>query len=251
VYRVAEKFRDNGAGARGEMRAVVRAILTDYEARSPDVTGNLTYGKLKEPLLRLTNVLRSFNASAPNGRYLGLQVNASGSPITGTTPLPNPVSLITTTNVSTNLSNVSTLLAQAPLRSPTVFNFFHANYVLPGPLAAAGLVAPEFEITDDTYAINVPNLLRTYVLANTASASPAAANITLTLDLAYEQTLLSDRGALIDHLARLLCAGTMPPATRARIVTALAEMLASTSNLERAQSAVLLVATSAAGATQN
>ena len=58
VYRVAQKFENDGTGTRGNLGAVVRAILTDYEARSPDLLGNAAHGKLKEPLLRLTGVLQ-------------------------------------------------------------------------------------------------------------------------------------------------------------------------------------------------
>ena len=74
VYRVAQKFANNGSGVRGDLAAVVRAIYTDFEARSAAVAGNVAFGKLKEPLLRLTGLLRSFNASAPNGRYAGFRV---------------------------------------------------------------------------------------------------------------------------------------------------------------------------------
>ena len=74
VYRVAQKFANDGTGTRGNLGAVVRAILTDYEARSPVVAGNASYGKLKEPLMRLISVLRTFNASSSSGRYLGYRV---------------------------------------------------------------------------------------------------------------------------------------------------------------------------------
>jgi uncharacterized protein (DUF1800 family) len=66
VYRVAQKFVNNGSGTRGDLAAVVRAILTDHEARSPVVAASSSYGKLKEPLLRLTGLLgRSGFAAAP------------------------------------------------------------------------------------------------------------------------------------------------------------------------------------------
>src|SRR5205814_5506509 len=61
VYRVAQKFADNGNGVRGDMMAVVKAILTDYEARSTTFIGNQGYGHLKEPLLRVSEVIRAFH----------------------------------------------------------------------------------------------------------------------------------------------------------------------------------------------
>ena len=213
VYRVAQVFANDGTGVRGNLAAVVRAILTDYEARSPSVIPNAGYGKLREPLLRLTTVFRAFGGASTSGRY----------------PISNPESS----------------LGQAALRSPTVFNFFHPGYVLPGPLASAGLVAPEFEITNATTAISVPNYLRGYVFF---SATPAAS--TITLNLATEQTLAATPAALLDHLNAVLCGGNLPQATRDRVTTALAALPVATTALERAQTAILLVATSPAASTQ-
>ena len=101
-------------------RAVVRAILLDYEARSPALLGHAGYGKLKEPLLRMTALYRAFGASAQDGRFAIL--------------------------------NAQVALGEAALRSPTVFNFFDPGYVQPGTLASAGLFAPEFQITTATTA---------------------------------------------------------------------------------------------------
>jgi len=125
VYRVAQVFADDGTGARGNLGAVIKAILLDYEARSPALLSDAGYGKLKEPLLRQTAIYRAFNASAANGRFA--------------------------------IFNSQTNFDEAALRSPTVFNFFSPSYVPPGTLAAAGLVGPEFQITTASTAISVPN----------------------------------------------------------------------------------------------
>ena len=61
VYRVSEVFRDNGQGVRGDMKAVIKAIFMDYEARTTDLLGNEGYGRLKEPLLRTSQVIRLFH----------------------------------------------------------------------------------------------------------------------------------------------------------------------------------------------
>ena len=116
----------------------------------------------------------------------------------------------------------------------------------PGPLAAAGLVAPEFEITNATTAISVPNSLRGYVFF---SATPAAS--ALTLNLASEQALAATPAALLDHLSAVLCGGNLPAAARTRITTALAALPVAATPLERAQTALLLVATAPAGAVQH
>ena len=251
VYRVAQKFVNNGSGTRGDLAAVVRAILTDHEARSLAVAGNATYGKLKEPLLRLTGLMRTFGASSTSGRYLGYRHTANGAVITGATVKPATQAEITTTLTTTiNIHNTLGNIAQAALRSPTVFNFYHPDYVLPGPLAAAGLVAPEFEITDDNYAISVPNYLRTFVNATTTGVAAANQPYVIALNTTYEQTLVSNPTALLDHLNAVLCAGTLPTAARTRIITALSALAASTTNEDRAKTAILLVLTTPAAAIQ-
>ncbi len=70
-YRVSKVFANDGTGVRGNLAAVVRAILTDYEARSSSLVSSIAYGKLKEPILRSTALLRTFNATPANGRYAG------------------------------------------------------------------------------------------------------------------------------------------------------------------------------------
>ncbi len=214
VYRVAQKFENNGAGVRGDLGAVVRAILIDYEARSPLVADDPGYGKLKEPLLRLTALLRGFSATSTTGRN----------------QLENAVYLA---------------LNQGALESPTVFNFFEPGYVYPGALAAAGLVAPEFQITNDTTAITVPNYLR-----DTIFRTNNLAGTNYVLNLAAEQALVATPTALLDHLGLVLAGGQLTAPTRARITTALAALPVATTTLERAQTAVLLVATSLDGSTQ-
>ena len=220
VYRVAQVFADDGTGTRGNLAAVVRAILTDYEARSTTVLANAGYGKLREPLLRLTGLLRSFGATptVSTGRY--------------------------------GISNPESQLFEAALRAPTVFNFFHPDYVLPGPLASGGLVAPEFEITTATTGISVPNNLRSYIFASSPS---------IALSLAYEISLVpapvpapapAAFNPLLDHLNAVLCGGSMSQYTRDRVTTALLALPTSTTTLERAQSAILIVVTTPDGAIQ-
>lgn len=127
VYRVAQKFADNGSGVRGDLEAVVRAILTDYEARSSEVAAVPGFGKLQEPLLRMTNLFRIAPASSNDGRI--------------------------------DIRNLDRDFGQQPLGSPSVFNFFEPDFVRPGSLAAAGLFAPEFQVLTDTTAITGTNVI--------------------------------------------------------------------------------------------
>jgi uncharacterized protein (DUF1800 family) len=213
VYRVAQVFERTKSEST-QLGSVVRAILTDYEARSPAVVDDPGYGKLKEPLLRFTGLLRGFSATTSSGR-----------------------------NTLENV--VYAALNQGPLESPTVFNFFEPAYVFPGALAGAGLVAPEFQITNDTTAITAPNFVRDAVFKATN-----AAGTNYVLNLSAEQSVATNPTALLDRVGATLAAGQLSAATRTRITAALAALPSTATALERAQTAVLLVATSPEGATQ-
>lgn len=124
IYRVASVFNNNGQGVRGDMRAVIRAILMDYDARGTTKTG-LGSGKQREPLIRLTNLLRTFHAFTNSGAfYVWLDQDSFG---------------------------------EVPLQSPTVFNFFTPDYSVPGAIAQNGLRSPEFQITTETTVVEQAN----------------------------------------------------------------------------------------------
>ncbi len=125
IGRVAAAFADNGAGARGDMKAVVKAILLDDEARDPAMRADLTYGKLREPFLKCVNFARAFNAYSQSGWYY--------------------LDAFTLDHV------------QEPMKSPSVFNFFLPTYTPPGALAQAGLAAPEFQIVNAASGVTAPN----------------------------------------------------------------------------------------------
>ncbi len=215
IYRVAQTFANNGAGVRGDLGAVVRAILLDYEARSPAVAATATFGKLKEPLLRGTALFRAFGARSNDGRF--------------------------------NIPNAEGNLAQAALRAQTVFNFFEPNYVLPGDVAAAGLYAPEYQILTDTTALTQPNFYYTYVSTN---RSTNAADQTPLPVFDSMVTIANNHTQLVDSVSLLLTAGALAPANATRIATTLAALPTGTPALEKVRMATYLVLTSPAGAIQ-
>jgi len=230
VYRVAQVFANNGSGVRGDLGAVVRAILMDYEARSAALATTASYGKLKEPLLRTTAILRAFDGGANNGRFL--------------------------------FANPEVNLAQAALRATTVFNFFEPDFVQPGTLAAAGLVAPEYQIVTDTTAISTPNQLwnfiyapRTGIAGTTTAANPAEGTLGVKLDAATLALARNPR-ALVDRMNLILAGGALPRSVTDRFVTAITAMPNSTASaygstdLERVRSAIYLIATVPQGAVQ-
>jgi uncharacterized protein (DUF1800 family) len=123
LYRVASAFDNNGQGGRGDLKAVLKAILLDYDARGSHKTGQGA-GKLKEPALRLTSVYRALHAHPADNIYSFWIPDEFG---------------------------------QEPLHSPTVFNFFSPDYVAPGAIALAGLASPEFQITTETTVVEQAN----------------------------------------------------------------------------------------------
>jgi uncharacterized protein (DUF1800 family) len=213
VYRVAQVFANDGTGTRGNLAAVIKAILLDYEARSLTEVGNSGFGKLKEPLLRMTGIYRAFDAASKEGRY----------------PIFNP----------------ETSLGQAALRSQTVFNFFEPGYVQPGSLASAGLLAPEFQITTASTAVSVPNYIYSSIYT---PASPSAS--TIVLNLSSLTANASNPVAMVGTLNQLLCANEMSPQTQQLIETAVKAFPSNTSAAAAAQAALYLAATSPDSAIQ-
>lgn len=200
VYRVAQVFADNGRGERGDLGAVVRAILTDHEARSETVARQPGAGKLREPLLRLTALFRTLAVSAPDGRL--------------------------------DVPELDTWIEQQPLGADSVFNFFTPDYAPPGPLAAAGLVAPEFQILTDTTAIAGPNLYYAHIFQRPN-------DIRMSFDRLLPQ--LDDPDALLATLNLLLAGNALSPPTLERLRRAWDDLPADLSTDDRLGSLVYLV----------
>ncbi len=184
VSRVATVFNNNGSGVRGDMAAVVRAVLTDSEAR--DAAGGANYGKLREPIVRVGNWMRTFNAASASGNYL-----------------------ITSTSANTSLS-------QSPLASPSVFNFYRPGYIPPNTrLGAQGLTAPEFQIVDEVSVAGYLNTLQTTINTGIGTGNDVRSAY------AGEIAVAGDPAALTERMNRLLLYGSMSTGLRNRIIQAL------------------------------
>jgi hypothetical protein len=210
IGRVAAVFNNDGQGARGQLGSVVRAVLIDPEARSLDKTREAGWGKQREPVIRFANFLRGLNATSPTGR-----------------------------NRIWYLDSADEGLNQSPLLSPSVFNFFSPNYRQPGPLSAAGLVAPEFQITTETSLVGGLNFFSKLV----RNGYYGSGDTKLTLDYAPLLSLASDPGAVADRLNLLFFNGAMSASTRATLVTAMNGIVA-TKPIDRVKTALLLMALS-------
>ncbi len=208
VERVAARFDDNGAGVRGDLAAVVRAILLDPEARAVPTTGHV--GKLKEPLIRLVALWRAFDGKAANGRYL--------------------------------LEQPQVFFGQAPLRSPSVFNFFSPAHQPWGEIASAGLFAPEMEIVTEYSATHMTNyVLFSIYLRNQATPGLVADDIYI--DLSAEQQLAADPTAMVDRIVDKFTGGRTSDAVKAEAVAMASRAPASNPTLRVAE-ALFLIATS-------
>lgn len=207
ISRVAGVFANNGSGVRGDLKAVIEAILLDPEARSSSSYNVASYGHQREPLIRLANLYRAFNGTAASGKFV-----VSGSTFN---------------------------FGETPLYAESVFNFFSPFYSPAGTIQNSHLAAPEFQITTDTTVITSANKMRTAVYQQPSQNNPDV----IVLDLSAPTALASNPGALVDSLNNLLMCGEMSANTRNIVVNAVTQISAANA-LERAQTAVHLLVTS-------
>lgn len=175
VRRIATVFNNNGSGVRGDLSAVVRAILLDDEARNPTTSNRTDFGKLREPLLRYAHLWRAFRVT---------------NPIQFQHWLTRQQSQI------------------APMTAPSVFNFYSPDYAPPGAITAANLAAPEFQINSGS-TLNTVNTTLMQVVQNDDFRGATTA-----LNLQQERQLLDTPAALLNHLDRLLTAGRLTADSR-------------------------------------
>ena len=206
VARVSAKFADNGAGVRGDLSAVVRAILTDEEARSANGLTDPKAGKLREPIQRMIQWARVFKATSISSEWsIG------------------------------DLSDAGSRLGQSPLRSPTVFNFYRPGYVPAGTaIATAALTAPEFQLANESTVAGYLNFMQLLIPGGRNDLKP---------DYSVELALATDAVALLDRVERLMCAYQLQASTRSTIVAAINSIAATTDagKSNRVYTAVLLV----------
>lgn len=176
IADVARVFNSNQAGERGSLASTIKAILAHKEARSGHLDNPDTFGKLKEPLLRVTQIWRAFEPETIPFEF--------------------------------NYGWVQNDLGQSPMNSPSVFNFFRPTFSQPGEIRDRGLVSPEFQIMDETSIIKMTNRL----LANTLwshNFKNDSGGQRIAIDITTEMDLEPDPEALLDHLNLLLLGGQM------------------------------------------
>lgn len=130
ISRVAKKFNNNGSNVRGDMLAVIKAILLDEEARNYDYTQQPFFGKLREPYMNMFYMAKTFNAQPESDNY----------------------------DECPRWQYDSYL--QEPFMSPSVFNFYPPDYIPPGDMTVLGKNAPEFKILNAVTSIYAQNQMK-------------------------------------------------------------------------------------------
>ncbi len=249
VYRVANKFVNNGSGVRGDLGAVVRAILTDYEARTQTLTDQASYGKQREPIIQFLHLYRAMGGTSGTGvQFFDTNtITANSSPAYAASGFPAGTRLILIRPSNT----VNQSLPQSPINAPSVFNWFDPDYTFPGEIQSNGLVAPEFQITNETNAVTNPNYFYglIYNLPSTGSLPGPQASVIagansnytkLTISLTAATSALTGGGAtgLVDFYDRLFCSHQLSTDTRNAIITAVNGI---GDNTEKVRTALYLV----------
>jgi uncharacterized protein (DUF1800 family) len=215
VQRVAEVFDNNGSGVRGDMKAVLTAIILDQEARAGDAqTGDqaesnpaVDGGHLREPLLWTLNLLRALGATPTNPSD------------------PYPFVYFMTEFMGT--------MGEAPFTQPSVFNYFSPSYVVP----QTAINSPEFGL--ETTGTIVPRLSVANAIVHNAATG-------LNIDLSATSVIGQQAGnpaQLADYLGMLFMHSQMPTDMRSALITAISAIPA-TDLQSRAEVATYLVVTS-------
>jgi uncharacterized protein (DUF1800 family) len=206
VARVSAVFLNDGAGVKGNLKAVIKAILLDDEARNPASSANPSFGKQREPILRFAAWVRATGAtSAADAWTIG------------------------------NTTDPASRLGQSPLRSSSVFNFFRPGYVPPNSaVATAGMVAPEFQITNESSVVGYLNYMQGVVKNGAGDVKPTYAALLLLADSTQ---------SLLDELNLVMAGGQLSDTTLALIKGALDTMGFGTDalRLNRIYTALVLV----------
>ncbi|MEM8908304.1 MAG: DUF1800 domain-containing protein [Bacteroidota bacterium] len=189
INRVANAFNDNGNGNRGDLQAVVKAILLDEEARNCSPLNQPTAGKLREPVLRYTGFLRAFNSLAEEQvfeNYFDSWLDNTG---------------------------------QVPMYASSVFNFYLPTFQPNGPIANQNLVAPVFQIHNSSTSIGFVNEVDEWTFEDRPLEETP-----IDLNFNDELALAEDAMALVNRLDILLACGQLSENAKTIIANAVAQI---------------------------
>ena len=185
IDRVASAFNDNGSGIRGDMKALVKAILLDPEARDCAPMQDPKHGKLREPILRFTHFVRAMDKYSPSGYFW---------------------------NTGNDFYEAT---GQHPLDAPSVFNFFQPTFQPTGEIANAGLVAPEYQLLNSISGLQYFDVVNEWtVYEELLSHRETDRNRLVYLDIVNLLGGARDPEVLINHLDVLLTHGQLSHRSR-------------------------------------
>ncbi len=215
VQRVASAFNDNGFGNRGDMKAVITAILLDPEARG-DFKTDPDYGKLREPFLFVVNLLRPFEPKSSNRTTLSDGV----------------------------INGITVGLDQDVWNPPSVFNYYQPDFVVPNTT----VLGPEYGILTTGTTLKRPNFVNQMVFSTTGIVANNNINIPAGTSISMDRlmnmlTMDPSAGLLVDSLNKLMLHGAMSQSMRNSVMTAI-QAVPSNNPLKRVRTALYLVATS-------
>jgi len=188
VARISAVFNDNGQGIRGDLGAVIKAILLDQEVID-GTKGNESFGKIREPLLRAMHLWRAFDASSPNDRF---QFNWAYY-----------------------------AFAQAPMSAHHVFNFFSPDYAPPGIVSNNNLIAPELGIVTENFLTRTNNFMAySTIWGHTEFENENTKDERILINMTSLSAMVGDTNELLAHLDMLLLGGTMNDEMRAILTEA-------------------------------
>ena len=211
IARIAAVFNDNGQGDRGDLGAVVKAILLDDEARTCSASQEATHGKLREPILRYTQFTKALPMEQYYGRYWNVGYGFYQSTY------------------------------QMPLASRTVFNFFLPDYQPIGPIAEQNLVGPEFQIHNSRTSVEYMNRVNDwavwgYIMDDWEEDNP---HVTYVLDELLP--LARDPEVLVNRLDKMFTHGMLSQRTRQIIKDAITPLINNDYRDERTRLALYLI----------
>ena len=217
VQRIAAVFNNDGTGRRGNLGAVVRAILLDAQARpATSGTAPVAAGKIKEPLLRLTQFWRAYSAQSASGKS-GVARNFAGG--------------------------VTAVFGQGPGLSPSVFNFYSPGYAPPGEIATQGMVAPELQLATEYLNTQATNYFWTQAIGRTITQAPQLNVDDMYITTSEEIALAADSEALVNRVADRLLGSPARLSTELKAQTK-AQVERSTNVNTRVADAIYFVVTS-------
>lgn len=188
-------YKGLGTGKRGDMVATIKAVLLHPEARESALYFDPSHGKLREPIIRLMHLSRALKLS----------------------------SLRTYDWIC--FQGLEDTILQAPYEQSSVFNFYRPDYGPNGAISERGLVAPEFQITNDVSSLNLLNFFCILInegLIQVGDGQFGTMNYAdAILDYSYELNLTYNKEALVDHFDLILCGGRLEDHSKQIILDAL------------------------------